>query len=301
MKNIVSKILKYVINEEYRFMIQASQGKFDMMPDQEYIEKKFKIKVGYELNLNCPKTFNEKIQWLKLNDHNPIYSILVDKYEAKSYVASILGNEYIIPTFGVWDNFEEINFNQLPYQFVLKTTHDSGGVVICTDKKKFNYKKVRKKLMASIKHNYYLDNREWPYKNVKPRIIAEKFIGSKSSEIQDYKFFCFSGIPKIILVCTNRFSEKGLCETFYDINWNKLDLRRPLHPTDHNLKKPPNLKTMLSLAERLAKEFAFVRVDFYDTGDKVFFGEMTFYPAGGFEGFQPTSWDKKMGEWIRLP
>ena len=272
------------------------------IPDKIYLKKKFKKKMGYQLNLKEPKTFNEKLQWLKLYDHKPIYTIMVDKYEAKKYVADIIGEEYIIPTYGVWDRFEDIDFDSLPDRFVLKTTHDSGGVVICRDKSIRNIESARIKLSKSLKNNFYYQGREWPYKNVKPRIIAEEYIEElDSSSVPDYKVHCFNGVPKVILVCKDRFSEQGLTEDFFDVNWNHLDVKRPhLNISSTEIPKPHSLKGMLDLAEKLSKSLPFVRVDYYLINDKIKFGELTFYPASGFEKFEPEAFDDEMGNWLSI-
>ena len=273
------------------------------MSDEKYIKLKFYASLGRKLNLDNPKTFNEKLQWLKLYDRKPEYTIMVDKYEAKKYVADIIGEEYIIPTLGVWDSFDEIDFDKLPEKFVLKCTHDSGGLVICRDKKSLDIGAARAKIERSLARNYYLHGREWPYKNVPRKIIAEKFMeDEETAELRDYKFFCFNGDVKIILVCAERFSDGGLRENFYDTNWNLLPFERPLHHnTEYPIKAPQNFKKMIQAAEKLSKDIPFSRIDFYETNGKMYFGEITFFPASGFEGFEPAEWDEKFGEWIKLP
>ena len=268
------------------------------VPDSIYLKIKFKKLMGYPLNLKNPKTFNEKLQWLKLNDRKPVYTTMVDKYEAKKYVAGLIGEEYIIPTLGIWDHFYEIDFDKLPDQFVLKTTHDSGGVVICKDKSKLDIKKVREKLENSLKNNFYWIGRECPYKNVKPRIIAEQYM---ADDLHDYKLFCFDGIPRMTLVCSERFTEGGLKEDFYDDVWNHLDVRRPKHGNvDFPIQRPKQYELMKTLAAKLSDKLPFARIDFYEINNKVYFGEITFYPTSGFEGFIPAEWDLELGKWITL-
>lgn len=458
MADTIKMILKCITDKKYRTLKMAWRGWYDNLNDRQYLEMMFPLMTGYSLNLEQPVTFNEKMQWLKLYDRKPIYTTMVDKYEAKKYVASIIGDEYIIPTIRVWDNFDEIDFDNLPNQFVLKCTHDSGGLVICRDKNKLDLSSVRKKISKSLKRNFYYAGREWPYKNVKPRIIAEKYMEDHStSELRDYNFFCFggmakcykvdfdrfvehranyfstdgelmkigeeicppnfnkeipvheniekmkelaeklsatkpflradfydadgkvyfgeltfypasgfgkfiydgnderlgswiklpekselegyyliykemlcvlntcainpekdrsnsshgladykihsfNGVPKVILVCRDRFSDLGLTEDFFDQNWTHLDVQREMHPnSDTEIEKPRELDKMLELAEKLSKDIPFLRSDFYTIDGKVYFGELTFYPASGFEGFQPASFDRKLGNWLVLP
>lgn len=275
-----------------------------IIPDQIYLKYKFRKLMGYPLNLRNPQTFNEKLQWLKLHDRKPIYTTMVDKYEAKKYVASIIGSQYIIPTLGVWNQFDEIPFEKLPNQFVLKTTHDSGGVVIIKDKNelihnKSEFKSAKDKLSASLKNNFYYSGREWPYKHVRPRIIAEQFM---ADNMNDYKIFCFDGNPRLTLVCSDRFTKDGLKEDFYDEVWNHLDIKRPNHgQAIFPIIRPKQYEVMKSLARKLSANTSFSRIDFYEINEKTYFGEITLYPASGFESFEPKEWDKKLGEWLKLP
>jgi len=284
----MKKILKYL----------KDIGLFKFVSDEKILKKKYLEVFGQELDLDNPQTFNEKLQWLKLHDRKDIYTTMVDKYEVKEYVKNIIGEEYIIPTLGVWDKFSAIDFAKLPEQFVLKCTHDSGGLCIIKDKKCMSYEKIHEKINKSLKRNYYYFGREWPYKNVKPRIIAEEYMGSN---LNDYKIFCFNGIPKIVLVCTDRYSKAGLCEDFYDIKWNHLNIKRKTHPNaSRKIEKPKKLSKMLELAEKLSRDTKFLRVDFYDIDDKIYFGELTFYPASGFSGFVPDEWDQQLGDMLEL-
>lgn len=252
-----------------------------------------------KLDLRNPRTFNEKMQWLKLYDRKDVYTTLVDKYEVKKIIVEVIGEDYIIPTYGVWEKFDDISFNELPEQFVLKCTHDSGGLVICNEKESFDYLHAKEMIENSLNKNFFWLGREWPYKNVKPRIIAEKYMGDN---IRDYKFFCFDGEPRIILVCNDRFSKDGLKEDFYDESWNHLEIKRPTHGNaSYEIECPKQFEMMKKLAARIAEKIPFARVDFYELDNRVYFGEVTFYPAGGFEGFKPDEWDFKLGEWIKLP
>jgi len=273
-----------------------------LMPDKIYLKIVFKKIMKYDLNLNHPVTFNEKLQWLKLYDRKDIYTTMVDKYEAKKYVADIIGEEYIIPTLGVYDKFDAIDFEKLPNQFVIKCTHDSGGVVICKDKNSFDIKSAQKKMDKSLKKNFYFSGREWPYKNVKPRIIIEKYMEEKNyTQLNDYKLMCFNGKVKCSFVCSERDNKKeGLAVTFFDNNWNRLPFQRHYRNSDAEIKKPKNFDKMVELAELLSKNIPFVRVDFYEIKNKIYFGELTFYPGSGFEEFTPEEWDKKLGDMIDL-
>ena len=272
------------------------------IPDEIYLKYEFRKYLGYKLDLKQPKTFNQKLQWLKLHDRNPNYTIMVDKYSVKKYVASIIGEEYIIPTLGVWDHFDDIDFSKLPKQFVLKCTHDSGGLVIVKDSSKLDRLAAKEKIESCLKTNYYWSGREWPYKNVKPKIIAEKYMADKyDRELKDYKIHCFNGIPKLILVCSDRYSEHGLCEDFYTEERDHLSVKRVEHPNSKMcIDKPTSLEQMKNLAKKLSKDLPFVRTDFYDINGSVFFGEMTFYPASGFSGYDPMQWDYILGEWLDL-
>lgn len=273
------------------------------MPDDEYLKRKFKAVMGNDLNLENPQTFNEKLQWLKLYDRRPEYTMMVDKYKVREYIKEQLGEEYLIPLLGVWDDPDEIDFESLPEQFVLKCNHNSGlGMCICKDKSKLDIPKVKTELRKGLAQDYYLAGREWPYKNVPRKIICEKFMTDESGELQDYKVHNFGGIPRLILVCSQRFSESGLHEDFYNTAWEKLDLKRPAHPqSDVEKAQPAELNKMLEFSARLSSQIPFVRTDFYSINGKLFFGEITFFPASGLEKFDPDEWDDKLGSWIMLP
>lgn len=272
------------------------------LSDKKYIELRYFSLFLKELNLDNPKSFNEKLQWLKLYDRNSEYTKMVDKYEVKKYVSNIIGEEYIIPTLGIYNSFEEINFDKLPNQFVLKCTHDSGGIVICKDKNNLDVKQAKNKINKSLKKNYYYSGREWPYKNVKPRIIVEKYMEeSDKKELKDYKLFCFNGIPQIVLVCSERYSSENMCETWFDMNWNLIDVVESGHRIDTTISKPKKFKEMIALSKKLSKGIPFIRVDWYEIKGKLYFGELTFYPASGFEKFEPEEWNYKMGEMLELP
>lgn len=272
------------------------------LSDKTFLKLKYKSKFEKKLNLENPQTFNEKLQWLKLYDRKDIYTTMVDKYEAKKYVASIIGEEYIIPTLGIYDTFNEIDFNELPNQFVIKCTHDSGGLVICKNKEELDIKKAKNKIEQSLKRNYYYCGREWPYKNVKPRIIIEKYMASEEQkELIDYKFFCFNGIPKFLYVSEGLSNHESAKISFLDMNYNRTEFyRKDYKPFDSLPKKPINFEKMKSFASKLSMEIPFVRVDFYEINGKLYFGELTFYPCSGFIPFEPEEWDEKIGDMLEL-
>lgn len=272
-----------------------------LIPDKLYLKIKYKIKLKRPLNLIEPRTFNEKLQWLKLYDRKDIYTTMVDKYEVKQYVASTIGEKYIIPTLGIYDSFDMINFENLPSQFVIKCTHDSGGLVICDDKENLHISSARKKINKSMKKNYFYSSREWPYKNVKPRIIIEQYMKDRnSSDLKDYKIFCFNGKPEIILVCSNRSGSYKNTD-FYGTDWNLLPFTRANHTNNpQGINRPKKLEEMLEISKKLSQNIPFVRVDLYEINKQIYFGELTFFPSAGFEGFSPEEWDIKLGELIDL-
>lgn len=295
--------IKELLKNPYKiFNFLAAKGLFNWLPDKPYLKLRFRASMGKKLNLKNPQTFNEKLQWLKLNDRKPEYTMMVDKYESKKYVANIIGEEYIIPTLGVWDKFDDIDFDKLPDKFVLKCTHDSGGLVICKDKSNFDKRAAKLKIEKSLNHDYFKWGREWPYKNVRPRIIAEQYMeDSALHELRDYKFFCFGGEPKLTLVCTDRFSKRGLKEDFYDLTWERMAMKRPNHDNaDIKTPRPKYYNLMRDLSKKLSDNIPFLRCDFYEIDNKVYFGELTFFPATGMEGFYPDEWDKTLGGWIDL-
>ncbi len=272
------------------------------MPDEEYIRRMFRVVMGYDLDLQNPKTFNEKIQWLKLYDRKPQYIKMVDKYEVKSYVAKCIGEQYIIPTFGVWTHFNDIDFNQLPNQFVLKCTHDSGGISICKDREQWNKVKSRKKLERCLSNNFYYKFREWPYKDVKPRIIAEQYMeDTKTKELRDYKFFCFNGEVKFYKVDFDRYIKHSA--NYYDLSGKIMELGEVYcPPTFEKIIAPPkNLSFMIKFANRLSANIPFLRVDFYEADEKLYFGELTFSPLAGFGKFTFEGNDELLGSWLKLP
>ena len=271
--------------------------------DKIFLSLRYYLVFGKWMNWNKPLSYSEKLQWLKVNNRNPLYTTLVDKHAVKEWVANKIGNEHIIPTIGIWDNVEDINFDKLPNQFVLKCTHDSGGLCICRDKSKLDILKIKENLSMAMNRNYYYFGREWPYKNVKPQIIAEKYMIDESGiELKDYKFFCFNGNPLYLFIATDRGKmNEEVKFDFYDINFNHLDLKNG-HPNSKNIiKKPKGFNKMLELAKILSADMPHVRIDFYDIDGNIYFGEYTFYHHSGFMPFEPEEWDYKFGELIKLP
>ncbi|MBR4331684.1 MAG: glycosyl transferase [Clostridia bacterium] len=295
-------IRNFFLSPKSRFYYLTRIGITKLLSDKKFIETEYRVNMGKKLNLSNPQTYNEKIQWLKLYDHNPEYTVMVDKYEAKKYVAKIIGDEYIIPTLGVWTRFDDIDFTQLPDQFVLKCTHDSGGIYICKDKKNFDPQEARKKIESSLKTNYFYEHREWPYKNVKPRIIAEKYMEDRATqELRDYKFFAFNGEPKAVFIAKDRLKDEETKFDFFDMDFNHLDFTNG-HPNAPVLpEKPVNFELMKALAAKLSMNIPHVRVDFYEVNGKVYFGELTFSHWSGIVPFDPEKWDYIFGEWITLP
>ena len=272
-----------------------------VLPDKTYIKIKFWLETGYRLDLNNPQSFNEKLQWLKFNDQHDEYTMMVDKYLVKDYVASLIGEKYLIPTIGVYNTIEEIKWEDLPQQFDLKTTGDSGGVIVCKDKTKLNIDEAKKKLGKLKNRNYYKYNKEYPYKNVHPRYIVEEYIVDESGyELKDYKFFCFNGEPMFVQIDFDRYSNHR--RNVYDINWNLLDLQIKF-PKGHDrvFPRPENYDEMVEVARMLSKGIPHVRIDLYNVTGKIYFGEMTFFHGSGMEVFTPLEWDYKFGDFIKLP
>lgn len=298
--------IKYFLKNPINILLKLDNMRIIRIPDKKYLEIVYKNKFHKKLNLDNPQTFNEKLQWLKLYDRNPEYTKMVDKYEAKKYVASLIGEEYIIPTIGVYDKFDDIDFNKLPNQFVIKCTHDSGGLVICKDKSKLDIKKVRKMINKSLKRKYFYLWREWPYKNVKPRIIIEKYmINEDKLELKDYKFFCFEGLPKFMYI-SNDLNDHLNQETytdFFDMQFNKIKMKfkSPNSPDGINIEKPKNFDKMIEYSKLLAKGILHVRIDWYEINGRLYFGEITFYHNGGYFEVHPQELNKKIGDMINLP
>lgn len=277
-------------------------GFFDFMSDEFFLKMRYRSMLGHKLNLANPSTFNEKIQWLKVYDKNPEYIKLVDKYEVKGYVANLIGEDHVIPTIGVWNKFEDIDFKILPNRFVLKCTHDSGSVVICTDKAKFDYSAAKKRLKKSLKRKLYKSTREWPYKYVEPRIIAEPYLEDGSGRgLRDYKFYVFHGKVKLLYISEGLDNHASARISFVYPEWKLAPFgRSDYRPFDHLPEQPKHLGKMIETAELLSEGSPFRRIDLYEVNDKVLFSEITLFPCGGMMPFDPTIWDRKLGEELSL-
>lgn len=274
------------------------------LPDKTYIKLYYRLRVGRPLNTENPTTLNEKLQWLKFNYRFPLQSIVSDKLLVRDYVAEKIGAEYLIPLLGSWENYDDIDFDKLPEQFVLKCNHDSGGLVVCTDKSKLNHKEAKRKLEKSLKSNFFYIGREYQYRNIKPRIICEQFISDNGKVPMDYKIYCFNGNPDVILVCRDRFSNNThrASYLYFDQDWEF----QPLNKGDENLVdvdilKPKNLDEMIEIARELSKNFFFARIDLYNIGGQIYFGEITLSPNSGFDPDIKYETDLMFGEKLKIP
>lgn len=298
----MNELAKLIKNPYVVFRLPRLQQRMRLLPDAVYLKLVYRARIGRPLNLNSPKGFNEKLQWLKLYDRNPLYTKLVDKAEVKPWVAERIGWEHVLPTLGVWDSFDDIDFGALPERFVLKCTHDSGGLAICRDLSTFDMAAARRKIERSLANNYFWSGREWPYKDVRPRIIAEEYLDPAGEQVglTDYKVMCFGGQARCEFTCTGR-ADGNLHVDFFDTEWNHMPFTRHYPNADVPPEAPERLKDMVAMAERLSEGMPFVRVDFYEVAGQYYFGEMTFYPGSGMEEFDPERWDEELGSWIELP
>ncbi len=301
---MLKKLLKYIFQPSFRFSINASRGRYNRLSDEDFIKLKWHIIMGGELCLDNPKTLCEKLQWLKLYYRKPELTKMVDKYEAKLLVKDLVGTPHIIPTIGVWDNVNEINIDDLPNQFVLKVTHDSGSIVVCDNKQTFDFDKAKKSLISHLRRNYFLKEREWPYKNVKPRIIAEpliKELGKRDSV--EYKITCFNGKVEFITICTgiahSSFDVRN--NDHYDREFRKLDWYVNYKPSTPSPSKPKEWEQLISFAEKICGVHPYVRVDCYVINGTIVFGEFTFFTWAGFMKFKPKEWDLILGQKLILP
>ena len=299
----LKNLLAFLTDRRARLTILANRGLLWWVPDEKYLRRAFRIRMGRPLDLTAPKTYTEKLQWLKLHDRDPLHTRLVDKYAVRSYVADAIGEEYLIPLVGgPWASFDEIDFDALPEQFVLKCTHDSGGLIVCRDKAALDRKAARRKITRSLKRDYYTANREWPYRDVPRRIIAEKYVeDSQSRALNDYKFFCFHGDAKLLLIVTDRFTpgEKMKLD-FFDMDLHHLDLRNGYPNAAVPPAPPEQFPLMRRLAGRLSEGLPHARIDLYEADGRVYFGEITLFHGSGLIRLDPPEWDRQMGDWIRL-
>lgn len=297
----MSQPKKSILHLLFRYFIFFWNRLAPILPDELFLKVVFRYKVGYWPNLKDPKTFCEKIQWLKLHNKNPEHTKMVDKIEAKKYAAAIIGEKYIIPTLGTWDSVDEIDWDMLPNQFVIKVTNDSGGIVICNDKTKLDINGAKRKLKKGWGKNYYKFNKEYPYKDVKPRIIAEKYMSADGKDLVDYKFYCFNGNPVYCQVIQDRSIKETI--DFFDMEWKHQEFVG-LKPTIEHAascpQKPKSFKDMKEISKSLCAGHPFVRIDLYDIDNKAYFGEITFFPASGMGNFTPAIWNYKLGEMLNL-
>lgn len=291
-----------MLNPRLIYNWATSCGLTKWVPDVVHLKMAYHANLDKPLNLDNPQTFNEKLQWLKLHDRNPLYTTLVDKYRVKQWVAERIGERYVTPTYGAWERAEDIDLSALPERFVLKTNHDCGGIAICRDRATFDFEAAKRKLAKHLRTNYYWGCREWPYKDVKPLVFAEEYLeaGRSDGDMVDYKIMCFGGEARCAFTCTGR-AEADLRVDFFDNDWNHLPFTRHYSNAEFPPEAPENLREMLSLAQELASGIPFVRVDFYEVAGKSLFGEMTLYPGAGMEEFDPEEWDGRLGSWIELP
>ncbi len=299
---MLKKLIDVIRNSKYRFEILDRRGFYNFLSDERYLKKKFKIVMGQSLDLENPKTFNEKLQWLKLNNRKDDYTIMVDKFAVRDYIAQKLGDEYLIPCIGVWYNPEDIDFDKLPEKFVLKCNHNSGvGIFICKDKSTINTGEIKAELKRGLNQNYYYHGREWPYKNVKRMIIAEKYMENNGSGLMDYKFYCFNGEPKYLYVSKGLNDHSTAQISFLTMDWKFAEFcRSDYKPLAELPKKPSKYEEMKEIARNLSKNIPFLRVDLYEVDEKIYFSELTFYPCSGLMPFEPKEWDYTLGELLKL-
>jgi len=291
-------IIKYIKSPRIIMRSLGNHGLLNWLPDKPYLKLIYWSATGKKLDINNPKTFNEKLQWLKLYDRKPEYSIYVDKYEVRSYIERTIGKEYLIPLIGLYNKVDEIKWDKLPQRFVIKCTHGSGTNIICTDKDKLDLEEAKKKLRKWMKKNWYWSGREWPYKNVKPRIICEEFISENDDPPMDYKVLCFNGKAKLIEVHINRFGNHK--QDFYTIDWNKTNISQKKSISSIVLDKPLVLDKMIELSEMLARDKYHVRIDWYVIFNKLYFGEITFYDGSGLCPFDSEDDDLLLGNMLVL-
>ncbi|OBU11871.1 ATP-grasp fold amidoligase family protein [Morganella psychrotolerans] len=276
----------------------AKRNYLSFIKDEHYLKIIYYLNRGEKLNLDDPVKFSEKIQWLKLYNRKPIYHSVVDKYTAREYVEKKIGEEILIPLIGIYDYFKEIDFDKLPPKFVLKTTHGSSQNIICTNKESLNIELAEKKFNNWFNVCLYKIFKEWAYKDIKPRIICEKYISDNDIPPNDYKFYCFDGQIEFIQVNQNRYSLNHL-ETFLSSSWEKIDMFYGVTSNSHDIEKPSRLNDMILIAKKLSEEFKFVRVDLYQVDNKIYFGELTLYPASGLDIIEPVELELLFGSKIK--
>ncbi|MCR4960383.1 MAG: glycosyl transferase [Lachnospiraceae bacterium] len=292
----------YIKHPQKRYYYHTVAGFHKNESDYDAVSKLYRSRLGKIPNLENPQTFNEKINWLKLYYHDPRYTILSDKYLVKDYISKTLGEQYIIPTLGVWDSFDEIDFDKLPDSFVLKCNHDSGSIAIVRNKANLNLEKLRKKFSKGLKRDYSITNRQWCYKNIDRKIIAEKYMGALNEDLTDYKFFCFNGEPLYLYISTGLEDHSTARISFYNMDLTPAPFyRNDFKPFDESPQFPKHLEEMKEIAGKLSSGIPFVRVDLYEIDDRIYFSEMTFYPCAGYLPFEPEEWDLELGKLLTLP
>ena len=306
-KHIAKSGVKFLIDPNYRFRILAAKGVYKNMPDEEYLKKLYKAHFGKELNLENPQTYNEKLQWLKLYYRRPDYTMMADKLAVRPYIAEKIGEEHLVPLLGVWESADDIDFDALPEQFVLKCNHNSGlGLCICKDKSTLNIKKVRSELEKGLKQDFFTVSREWQYKDIPHRILAEKYLKdekqNEKSGIINYKVTCFNGEPKYIYVSSNIEGKKNDRLSLLTPEWENAPFTHKRYkPFDTLPPKPLNYDKMLEYSRILSETIPCLRVDFYEVGGQLYFSELTFNTAGGFTQYSPDESGALIGSWLTLP
>lgn len=300
----LTTLKKVLTDRDYRTIRLAKAGFYDHLDDRTYLEKLYRAKLGRPLNLEDPQLFSEKLQWLKLYDRNPLYTQLVDKYQVRAYIAEKIGEEYLIPLLGVWDDPDEIDFDALPDQFVLKCNHNSGtGMCICRDKSKLDIEKVKAELRKGLAENFFLKAREWPYKDVPRKIVCEQYMSDQygADGLTDYKFFCFDGYVESVMLCVDRHLD-DVKFYFFGQDWKirKYNKRSAETPDDFTLPKPTHMDEMFAIASSLSEGISFVRVDLYESNGRIYFGEMTLYPTGGYDSDLLPGTDKYFGSILSI-
>jgi hypothetical protein len=296
---MLKKIMQFLKHPVDLILYLLGMRLFWILPDKIYLSIKYRLTNKKKLNLKHPITLSEKMQWLKLYDRNPVYTQIADKYAVRNYIQKRIGDNYLIPLLGVYNSFDEIDFEELPDQFVLKPNHTSGDIYICTDKSKIDYKALKKLTSKWLKRHFYWAHREWPYKNIKPKLLCEKFLSNDGKVPDDLKVLCFHGKAKLIEVHTGRFDNHML--TNFTPDWTRTTLMHDFPPFLEYYDKPPLLEEMLQLSEQLAKDLIHIRVDWYIVDHKLYIGELTLYECAGFLHYENEVDDYIVGRWIRLP
>ncbi len=299
---MIKKVCKYLINKQYRFYVNNTRKIYKYKNDKKFLKLFFLMAFNKKLNLENPITYQEKVQWLKLNDRKQIYTVMADKLQMKAYVSKIIGEQYVVPIIKVWNSVDDIDFSQLPKKYVLKCNHNSGrGMYICKDCNDINIAAIKRELKKGIKENYYIYYREWPYKNIERKVFAEEYLEKKDgSEIIEYKVLCFEGQAKLVKLIRNRFTEHPT-QDFYTAHWEKTEIYESDIPKSEDIVPPPKkLEEIITLSEKIADNMHHLRVDWYDVDGRIYVGELTFFDGAGFSEFLPKKYNEIIGSWIKL-